>query len=203
MLSAIREIRQPADSHSRRVLFGSGCNRGPEIRALYRSVDCRHSPGFRQPDHSRRSVSQNSRSRKPSRGRGRWACKASNCCRNARFSRMRSAWDRNTPVSQPNRCRKSASMAAILSVWRKTTKRASLSNCGRSQFWRMTTEEDVREVLQELCEEVFVEQLASWFTDESTWPADRSFDVFCSWFDFQHHSMLVDLCDELLIDESD
>jgi hypothetical protein len=65
------------------------------------------------------------------------------------------------------------------------------------------TEEDVRGVLQELCEEIFVEQLASWFTDESTWPADRSFDVFCRWFDFQHHSMLVDLCDELLIDESD
>jgi len=36
----------------------------------------------------------------------------------------------------------------------------------------------------------------------STWPADRSFDVFCRWFDFQHHSMLVDLCDERLIDES-
>jgi hypothetical protein len=28
------------------------------------------------------------------------------------------------------------------------------------------TEEDVREVLQELCEEVFVGQLADWFTDE-------------------------------------
>jgi hypothetical protein len=65
------------------------------------------------------------------------------------------------------------------------------------------TEEDVREVLQELCEEIFVEQLAGWFTDERTWPRDRSFDVFCRWFDFQHHSMLVDLCDDLLIDESD
>ena len=65
------------------------------------------------------------------------------------------------------------------------------------------TEEDVRGVLQELCEEIFAEQLAGWFTDESTWPHDRSFDVFCRWFDFQHHSMLVDLCDELLIDESD
>lgn len=65
------------------------------------------------------------------------------------------------------------------------------------------TEEDVRGVLQELCEEIFVEQLASWFTDESTWPANRGFDIFCRWFDFQHHSMLVDLCDELLSDESD
>ena len=65
------------------------------------------------------------------------------------------------------------------------------------------TEEDVQGVLQELCEEIFVEQLAGWFTDESAWPADRSFDVFCRWFNFQYHSMLVDLCDELLIDESD
>ena len=37
------------------------------------------------------------------------------------------------------------------------------------------TEEDVQGVLQELCEEIFVEQLASWFTDESTWPARPQF----------------------------
>jgi hypothetical protein len=64
------------------------------------------------------------------------------------------------------------------------------------------TEEDVSDVLRELCEEIFIEQLAGWFTDESSWPRDRSFDVFCRWFDFQHHSVLVDLCDESLIDES-
>ena len=65
------------------------------------------------------------------------------------------------------------------------------------------TEEDVHQVLCELCEEIFVEQLAGWFRDEGGWPQDRSFEVFCLWFDFQHHSMLVDLDDELLIDESD
>ena len=37
------------------------------------------------------------------------------------------------------------------------------------------TEEDVSEFLRELCEEIFVEQLASWFTDESTWPARPQF----------------------------
>jgi hypothetical protein len=36
-----------------------------------------------------------------------------------------------------------------------------------------------------------------------SWPLDRSFDVFCRWSDFQHHSMLVDLCDGPLTDESD
>ena len=65
------------------------------------------------------------------------------------------------------------------------------------------TEEDVHEVLRELCEEIFVAQLAGWFRDEQTWPRDLGFDVFCRWFDFQHHSMLVDLCDEPLIDELD
>jgi hypothetical protein len=43
----------------------------------------------------------------------------------------------------------------------------------------------------------------SWLTDEETWPQDRSFDAFCRWFDWQHHSMLIDLCDELLTDELD
>jgi hypothetical protein len=32
---------------------------------------------------------------------------------------------------------------------------------------------------------------------------DLGFEVFCRWFDFQHHSMLVDLPDEPLIDELD
>lgn len=65
------------------------------------------------------------------------------------------------------------------------------------------TEEEVREVLEELCEEIFVEQLESWFTDETTWPQDRSFEVFSHWFDFQHHSMLIDLCDDPLIHDTD
>src|ERR1035437_9703716 len=32
------------------------------------------------------------------------------------------------------------------------------------------TEEDVREVLEELCEEIFVAQLAGVFRDEESWP---------------------------------
>jgi len=65
------------------------------------------------------------------------------------------------------------------------------------------TEEDVREVLRKLCEEIFVAQLAGWFRAEESWPQDLGFDVFCLWFDFQHHSMLVDLADEPLIDGPD
>ena len=32
------------------------------------------------------------------------------------------------------------------------------------------TKDDVREVLEELCEEIFVEQWDSWFRDKKTWP---------------------------------
>ena len=65
------------------------------------------------------------------------------------------------------------------------------------------TDEDVTEVLRDLCEEIFEEQLAGWYTDTSTWPRDRSFDVFCCWFEYRHHSMLIDLCDEPLIHDID
>lgn len=61
------------------------------------------------------------------------------------------------------------------------------------------TDEDIAEVLGNLCEEIFEEQLAGWYTDTSSWPRDRSFDVFCRWFDYQHHSILIDLCDKPLI----
>jgi hypothetical protein len=50
------------------------------------------------------------------------------------------------------------------------------------------TDDDVADVLHELCEEIFGEQLAGWYADISTWPRNRSFDVFCHWFDNQHHS---------------
>jgi len=56
------------------------------------------------------------------------------------------------------------------------------------------TPEDVAEVLHDVCEEIFAEQLDGWYRDTASWPEDRSYDVFCQWFDYQHHSMLIDLC---------
>ena len=65
------------------------------------------------------------------------------------------------------------------------------------------TPDDVVEVLRELCDEIFTKQLDGWYRDTSSWPEDRSYEVFCQWFDVQHHSMLVDLCDAPLIAEPD
>jgi hypothetical protein len=63
------------------------------------------------------------------------------------------------------------------------------------------TDEGLACVLRKLCEEIFEEQLDSWYRVPSSWPQDRSYEVFCQWFEYQHHSMLVDLCDEPLIRE--
>jgi hypothetical protein len=46
------------------------------------------------------------------------------------------------------------------------------------------TDDDVADVLRELCQKIFEEQLAGWYTDKSTWPRNRSFDVFCHWFEY-------------------
>ena len=69
---------------------------------------------------------------------------------------------------------------------------------GSAACSQLIRNQDVEEVLRGLCEEIFEEQLAGWYTDKSTWPRDRRFAVFAQWFDYQHHFMLVDLGDEPL-----
>lgn len=62
------------------------------------------------------------------------------------------------------------------------------------------TEADVRRALRKLCGSIFIEQLAAWWTDDDSWPQDRSFAAFRRWFDWQYYSMLIDLCAEPLTD---
>lgn len=50
---------------------------------------------------------------------------------------------------------------------------------------------------------VFELELDGWWTEESDWPQDRSYEVFCQWFDASLHSMVHDLVDEPLIDDED
>ena len=56
-----------------------------------------------QPDQTFRKTTQNSRSTELSRGRGRLACRASSCCRRARFSRRSASRERKTEMTQPSR----------------------------------------------------------------------------------------------------
>lgn len=62
---------------------------------------------------------------------------------------------------------------------------------------------DVAPILKVVYKQIFVDQLAAWFTDKECWPQDRSLSVFRQWFDWQSHSMVVDVTDEPLIRERD
>ena len=88
-----------------------------------------------------------------------------------------------------------------------TSQRLTLADLSRESTIYLIPEcdtpADVEDVLYELCEAIFIEQLAGWYTDRKAWPRDRGFDAFRRWFEYQHHSMLVDLSDEPLIAESD
>ncbi len=59
------------------------------------------------------------------------------------------------------------------------------------------TSEDVAECIAGNMRRDFYRPVG-WYTDTATWPEDCSYDVFCPWFDYRHHSTLVDLCQERL-----
>jgi hypothetical protein len=44
---------------------------------------------------------------------------------------------------------------------------------------------------------VFEQELFSWFTDESLWPANRTQDMFMEWFEIEFNTLVFDLVDDL------
>jgi hypothetical protein len=62
-------------------------------------------------------------------------------------------------------------------------------------------EEAVREYLEEVCGEIFEERLNGWYRVPSSWPSRLERDAFDRWFEYSFHSVVVDLCDDLLIHE--
>ena len=63
--------------------------------------------------------------------------------------------------------------------------------------------DDIEEILKKFYKRIFEEELYSMFTDESLWPAKRTWDVFCKWFDCHVSSMVFDLCDDDIYLEED
>ena len=62
-------------------------------------------------------------------------------------------------------------------------------------------EEEARECLEEVCGQIFDEQLESRYRVHSSWPSRRGLDAFDRWFEWSFHSMVVDLCDDPLLQE--
>jgi hypothetical protein len=53
------------------------------------------------------------------------------------------------------------------------------------------------EILADLHQWIFAEELFSWHTDESVWPEIGDLEMFLEWFDVEFHSMVYDLADNL------
>ena len=60
------------------------------------------------------------------------------------------------------------------------------------------TENQFLAAVRKLSQEIFSQELEGWYNDPETWPRDLSFKVFCQWFEFTHHSMVVDLSNQPL-----
>lgn len=58
-------------------------------------------------------------------------------------------------------------------------------------------------VLKKVYAEVFEDQLFGWDTEESCWPAKRTFAMFKRWFHVELHSVVEDLCETEIVDEDD
>lgn len=61
---------------------------------------------------------------------------------------------------------------------------------------------EAMEILSKDFDIIFETELDGWHTDESAWPKDRTFAMFREWFSVEFHSVVEDLCDYEVIDDS-
>jgi hypothetical protein len=59
-------------------------------------------------------------------------------------------------------------------------------------------QEQAMEHLGESVRDIFEEQLNGWYRVPAVWPVKRDVTTFHSWFEISFHSMIVDLCDNVL-----
>jgi hypothetical protein len=65
------------------------------------------------------------------------------------------------------------------------------------------SDDEAREILEDVYDEVFERELEGWHTDESAWPQNRTFAMFKEWFDIEFHSVVEDLCAYEIEDDED
>jgi len=52
---------------------------------------------------------------------------------------------------------------------------------------------EVERYLEQIYEDIFEDQLNGWWTDESGWPQNRTYQMFREWFEVTYSSMVIDL----------
>lgn len=64
-------------------------------------------------------------------------------------------------------------------------------------------EEWLEEILEQVFEFIFENELHAWHEDASAWPEPRTLDMFKEWFNYQVHSAIIDLTDGELVDDEE
>jgi hypothetical protein len=62
-------------------------------------------------------------------------------------------------------------------------------------------DEEAERILRKVYAEVFERELFGWHTDEKAWPKNRTLALFKTWFQFELHSIVEDLCGFELTDD--
>ena len=62
-------------------------------------------------------------------------------------------------------------------------------------------DEEAEDVLKLVFAEVFERELDGWHTDEEAWPKNRTLAMFKRWFEIEMHSIVEDLCGDVLFDD--
>ncbi len=60
------------------------------------------------------------------------------------------------------------------------------------------SEDQAIESLGESVSDIFEEHLDGWYRVPTVWPTKRDLTTFRRWFEFSFHSMIVDLCNDVL-----
>ncbi len=56
--------------------------------------------------------------------------------------------------------------------------------------------EDAISYIDDMFEQIFEMELASWYEDQQLWPQKRTLKMFWEWFEIELHSMVIDTTEE-------
>ncbi|MCH7518168.1 MAG: hypothetical protein IH964_03980 [Candidatus Dadabacteria bacterium] len=63
------------------------------------------------------------------------------------------------------------------------------------------TDEEAEGYINEIYEDIFIEELYGWCTEEAWFPQDRTNEMFWQWFEVELHSIVMDSCMEPIEEE--
>ncbi len=61
------------------------------------------------------------------------------------------------------------------------------------------SDEEYLRLIKSIYSDIFSHELEAWCTDQSAWLSNRTYEMFCEWFEIEVHSMVIDTCGEGIV----